>query len=65
MYVMRCSTEDSSAGSFSRGELSHYGNVELSPSSGVLNYGQVRTVRSAGARTHRTSKVLHMHKGLE
>lgn len=38
MYVMRCSTED---GGFSRGELSRYGNIELSPSSGVLNYGQV------------------------
>ncbi|KAK3150947.1 hypothetical protein QOZ80_3AG0239730 [Eleusine coracana subsp. coracana] len=37
MYVMRCSVED---GAFSRGELSRYGNIELSPSSGVLNYGQ-------------------------
>jgi hypothetical protein len=40
MYVMRCSTEEDAA--FSRGELSRYGNIELSPSSGVLNYGQVR-----------------------
>lgn len=39
MYVMRCSQGDAG---FSRGELSRYGNVELSPSSGVLNYGQVR-----------------------
>ncbi len=38
MYVMRCSLED---GVFSRGELSRYGNIELSPSSGVINYGQV------------------------
>jgi branched-chain amino acid aminotransferase len=60
MYVMRCSTKDSGAGAFSCGELSHYGNVELSPSSGVLNYGQVRSA----PLTHRTSKV-HMHKGLE
>ncbi|KQK22748.1 branched-chain-amino-acid aminotransferase 2, chloroplastic isoform X1 [Brachypodium distachyon] len=37
MYVMRCSQGDAG---FSRGELSRYGNVELSPSSGVLNYGQ-------------------------
>ncbi|GJN30786.1 hypothetical protein PR202_gb19123 [Eleusine coracana subsp. coracana] len=37
MYVMRCSVED---GAFTRGELSRYGNIELSPSSGVLNYGQ-------------------------
>ncbi|BAF11375.1 branched-chain-amino-acid aminotransferase 2, chloroplastic isoform X1 [Oryza sativa Japonica Group] len=37
MYVMRCSLED---GVFSRGELSRYGNIELSPSSGVINYGQ-------------------------
>ncbi|KAF0912637.1 hypothetical protein E2562_015310 [Oryza meyeriana var. granulata] len=37
MYVMRCSLEDVV---FSRGELSRYGNIELSPSSGVINYGQ-------------------------
>ncbi|TVU47835.1 hypothetical protein EJB05_07448 [Eragrostis curvula] len=42
MYVMRCSvTED--GGAFTRGELSRYGNIELSPSSGVLNYGQSMT----------------------
>ncbi|XP_062216314.1 branched-chain-amino-acid aminotransferase 2, chloroplastic-like isoform X2 [Phragmites australis] len=38
MYVMRCSLEDGDG--FSRGELSRYGNIEISPSSGVLNYGQ-------------------------
>ncbi|XP_062210457.1 branched-chain-amino-acid aminotransferase 2, chloroplastic-like [Phragmites australis] len=38
MYVMRCSLED--CGVFSGGKLSRYGNIELSPSSGVLNYGQ-------------------------
>ncbi|KAL5210951.1 hypothetical protein ABZP36_006574 [Zizania latifolia] len=37
MYVMRCSLED---GVFSRGELCRYGNIELSPSAGVINYGQ-------------------------
>uniref|UniRef100_A0ACD5X4Z2 Uncharacterized protein n=1 Tax=Avena sativa TaxID=4498 RepID=A0ACD5X4Z2_AVESA len=37
MYVMRCSQGE---GGFSRGELSRYGNIELSPSSGILNYGQ-------------------------
>ncbi|KAM0884824.1 hypothetical protein ACQ4PT_030753 [Festuca glaucescens] len=37
MYVMRC---PQASGVFARGELSRYGNVELSPSSGVLNYGQ-------------------------
>ncbi|CAM0872126.1 unnamed protein product [Alopecurus aequalis] len=37
MYVMRCSQGE---GGFTRGELSRYGNIELSPSSGVLNYGQ-------------------------
>ncbi|OVA00142.1 Aminotransferase [Macleaya cordata] len=36
MYVMKCSKEES----FSNGELNRYGNIELSPSSGVLNYGQ-------------------------
>ncbi|KAF6156864.1 hypothetical protein GIB67_000404 [Kingdonia uniflora] len=36
MYVMKCSQDEK----FSYGELNHYGNIELSPSSGVLNYGQ-------------------------
>lgn len=39
MYVMRCSPEDD-RGVFRRGELLRYGNIELSPSSGVLNYAQ-------------------------
>lgn len=38
MYVTRCSPED--RGEFPRGELCRYGNIELSPSSGVLNYAQ-------------------------
>ncbi|XP_074563094.1 branched-chain amino acid aminotransferase 2, chloroplastic-like [Curcuma longa] len=36
MYVMRCSLDQE----FSTGALDRYGNIELSPSSGVLNYGQ-------------------------
>ncbi|KAF5189194.1 Branched-chain-amino-acid aminotransferase [Thalictrum thalictroides] len=36
MYVMKCSND----GNFSKGELVRFGNIELSPSSGVLNYGQ-------------------------
>ncbi|KAL4376816.1 hypothetical protein GQ457_02G008580 [Hibiscus cannabinus] len=36
MYMMKC-TQD---GSFSGGELQRFGNIELSPSAGVLNYGQ-------------------------
>ncbi|WOL10921.1 branched-chain-amino-acid aminotransferase 3, chloroplastic-like [Canna indica] len=36
MYVMRCSN----GVKFSSGVLNPYGNIELSPSSGVLNYGQ-------------------------
>ncbi|CAI0464306.1 unnamed protein product [Linum tenue] len=36
MYVMKC-RED---GNFTKGELNPYGNIELSPSAGVLNYGQ-------------------------
>ncbi|XP_010245645.1 PREDICTED: branched-chain-amino-acid aminotransferase 2, chloroplastic-like isoform X2 [Nelumbo nucifera] len=36
MYIMKCSLNEN----FSRGELNRYGNIELSPSSGVLNYGQ-------------------------
>lgn len=37
IYVMRCSQDQK----FSNGALNRYGNIELSPSSGVLNYGQV------------------------
>lgn len=37
MYVMKCGRD----GNFSKGELQRFGNIELSPSSGVLNYGQV------------------------
>ncbi|XP_023543213.1 branched-chain amino acid aminotransferase 2, chloroplastic-like [Cucurbita pepo subsp. pepo] len=36
MYVMKCPR----GGSFSNGELKRFGNIELSPSAGVLNYGQ-------------------------
>ncbi|XP_022132131.1 branched-chain amino acid aminotransferase 1, mitochondrial-like isoform X2 [Momordica charantia] len=36
MYVMKCSKDEN----FKRGQLSRYGNIELSPSAGVLNYGQ-------------------------
>lgn len=37
MYVMKCSRY----GVFSEGELQPFGNIELNPASGVLNYGQV------------------------
>ncbi|KAJ7944567.1 Branched-chain-amino-acid aminotransferase [Quillaja saponaria] len=36
MYVMKCPQ----GGKFSNGELQCFGNIELSPSAGVLNYGQ-------------------------
>ncbi|PIN05239.1 Methionine transaminase [Handroanthus impetiginosus] len=36
MYIMKCSKDEG----FSKGELQRFGNIELSPSSGVLNYGQ-------------------------
>ncbi|XXG56798.1 hypothetical protein AAC387_Pa03g4122 [Persea americana] len=36
MYIMNYSQDEK----FSQGELHRYGNVELSPSAGVLNYGQ-------------------------
>lgn len=38
MYIMKCAKE----GSFEQGQLSCYGNIELSPSAAVLNYGQVK-----------------------
>ncbi|CAL9112218.1 unnamed protein product [Musa acuminata var. zebrina] len=36
MYISKCSQD----GIFTKGELLRYGPIELSPSSGVLNYGQ-------------------------
>ncbi|KAK4782859.1 hypothetical protein SAY86_007233 [Trapa natans] len=36
MYSMKCDR----GGNFSNGELQRFGNIELNPSSGVLNYGQ-------------------------
>ncbi|XP_060187539.1 branched-chain amino acid aminotransferase 2, chloroplastic-like isoform X4 [Lycium barbarum] len=36
MYIMKCSRD----GNFSKGELQRFGNIELSPSAGILNYGQ-------------------------
>ncbi|XP_044470568.1 branched-chain-amino-acid aminotransferase 3, chloroplastic-like [Mangifera indica] len=36
MYVMKCSRD----GNFNEGELQRFGNIELTPSAGVLNYGQ-------------------------
>ncbi|XP_020093860.1 branched-chain-amino-acid aminotransferase 3, chloroplastic-like isoform X2 [Ananas comosus] len=36
MYMMKCSSD----GIFTKGELLRFGPIELSPSSGVLNYGQ-------------------------
>ncbi|EYU44528.1 hypothetical protein ABFS82_08G061700 [Erythranthe guttata] len=36
MYTMKCSQGET----FSKGELIRFGNIELSPSAGVLNYGQ-------------------------
>lgn len=38
MYVMKCAQGEN----FSKGELQRFGNIELSPSAGVLNYGQVQ-----------------------
>ncbi|XP_042027859.1 branched-chain amino acid aminotransferase 2, chloroplastic-like [Salvia splendens] len=36
MYMMKCSQGEA----FSNGELQRFGNLELSPSAGILNYGQ-------------------------
>ncbi|XP_062158402.1 branched-chain amino acid aminotransferase 1, mitochondrial-like isoform X2 [Alnus glutinosa] len=36
MYIMKCSKGED----FEQGQLSDFGNIELSPAAGVLNYGQ-------------------------
>ena len=41
MYTMKCSDYEN----FQQGKLSRYGNIEMSPSAGVLNYGQARFIR--------------------
>jgi hypothetical protein len=38
MHVMKCAKGEK----FSQGTLMRYGNIELSPSAGILNYGQVK-----------------------
>lgn len=38
MYTMKCTKEKN----FEHGQLNPYGNIEISPYAGVLNYGQVR-----------------------
>lgn len=62
MYVTRCSPED--RGDFPRGELCRYGNIELSPSSGVLNYAQVRP-RSVPSSRSLVIKLLYIDDGDE
>lgn len=37
MYVMKCAKGDK----FSQGSIVPFGNIEISPSAGILNYGQV------------------------
>jgi hypothetical protein len=40
MYIAKCGTD----GNFSEGEMVPFGPIALSPSSGVLNYGQVSRI---------------------
>lgn len=40
MYVMKCSKEKN----FSDGILTRFGRLEMNPSSGILNYGQVSVI---------------------
>ncbi|KAK4390350.1 Branched-chain-amino-acid aminotransferase 2, chloroplastic [Sesamum angolense] len=46
MYMMRCGRDEE----FKQGQLSRYGNIELSPSAGVLNYGQVHVLSGGDDR---------------
>lgn len=55
MYVMKCSQDST----FSYGELNRYGNIELSPSSGVLNYGQVSMIPNIPCK-HIAKAYLHI-----
>ena len=48
MYLMKCSKGED----FERGQLNRYGNIELGPAAGVLNYGQVSCKRSLCYNIH-------------
>ncbi|XP_074325922.1 branched-chain-amino-acid aminotransferase 2, chloroplastic-like isoform X2 [Apium graveolens] len=53
MYTMKCSQGEN----FTRGQLSRYGNIELSPAACVLNYGQgllegAKAFRGENGRLH-------------
>ncbi|KAM7529884.1 hypothetical protein LguiB_033294 [Lonicera macranthoides] len=48
MYIMKCSQGEI----FSKGELQRFGNIEMSPSAGVLNYGQGLFEGLKAYRTH-------------
>ncbi|KAF2323933.1 hypothetical protein GH714_004108 [Hevea brasiliensis] len=60
MYTTKCSKD----GSFEQGRLSRYGNVELSPSAGVLNYGQASSNPASAFDSISKLKLLMILKGL-
>lgn len=43
MYITKCCEGQH----FEEGQLSRYGNIELSPAAGVLNYGQVCVISNS------------------
>ena len=43
MYISKCARD----GVFTKGKLEPFGNIELNPSAGVLNYGQVSSLTTA------------------
>ena len=49
MYVMKCELD----ADWQKGEVVPYGNLDISPSSAVLNYGQVRPHLAAECREDR------------
>jgi hypothetical protein len=41
MHVMKCTKGEK----FSQGSLIRYGNIEISPAAGIINYGQVKSAQ--------------------
>ena len=57
MYMMKCFKEEN----FLQGKLIPYGNIELIPSAGVLNYGQVRINNNLILLIKLTIKLIVLH----
>lgn len=60
MYTTKCTQQEDG---FPQGQLNRYGNLELSPAAGVLNYGQVSELyNSIYVSLYSIINTIHMNK---